>query len=157
MRTVILCCWLTLFLLMQHAVAADMQEIELTDGSTVVAEVLSLADGVYTLKSTTLGTVRIESKRVRAIRAKQSPGRGGPEQAGGNAAVSSLQEKMLNDGDIMALIQSLQNDPDFQNILEDPEIMKALNAGDTDALTANPRFMKLLNNKTVQAIQKKVK
>ena len=57
----------------------------------------------------------------------------------------------------MSLIQSLQSDPAFQKMLEDPEIMKAVNAGDVAALMARPDFMNLLNNATVREIQKKVK
>jgi hypothetical protein len=34
--------------------------------------------------------------------------------------------------------------------------MKAVNAGDIGALTANPEFMKLLQHSTVQDIKKKV-
>jgi hypothetical protein len=35
--------------------------------------------------------------------------------------------------------------------------MKAVSEGDIPALMANPKFTKLLNNPTVQDIQKKVK
>ena len=69
----------------------------------------------------------------------------------------SLQNKMMNDQGIMGMIQSLQNDPEFRKILEDPDILKAVNAGDVPALMANPKFTRLLNNSTVQEIQKKVK
>jgi Tfp pilus assembly ATPase PilU len=71
--------------------------------------------------------------------------------------VSSLQEKMMSDKEIMSLIQSLQNDSEFQRILEDPEVMKAVNSGDIAALMANARFMKLFNNSTLREIQSKVK
>jgi hypothetical protein len=63
----------------------------------------------------------------------------------------------MNDQEIMGMIQSLQGDPEFKKVLEDPEVMKAVNAGDVTALMANPQFLKLLNNATVQDIQKKVK
>jgi hypothetical protein len=55
------------------------------------------------------------------------------------------------------LIQSLQNDPEFKQLLEDPEFMKAVKAGDLAAISADPRFVKLMNNPTVREIQKKVK
>ena len=64
---------------------------------------------------------------------------------------------MLGDREIMDLINSLQNDPEFKKILEDPDIMKAVNAGDVVALAANPRFMGLLNHATVKEIEKKVR
>ncbi len=159
MRLIILCCCLTLLLPLQHAAAADLQEIELTDGGSVIAEVLSLTDGIYTVRSSTLGILKIKASRIRAIHRQSTPGQAGTERSAGSATVEmeTLQGKMLSNPDIMALIQSLQNDPEFQKILEDPEIMKAVNTGDASALAANPRFLKLLNNKTVKDIQNRVK
>lgn len=135
--------------------AGEIREVELTDGSVITGEVLSLVNGVYTVKSATLGTMKIGESKIRAIRAKDHGAAGDPGNA--NVAVKSLQDKMMNDGEIMDMIKSLQNDRDFQKILEDPEVMKAVNAGDIAALMANPGFMKLLDNKAVQDIQNKVK
>ena len=61
----------------------------------------------------------------------------------------------MSDQEIMALIQSLRNDREFKKMLEDPEVMKAVNAGDVAALMANPQFMKLLNNSSVREIERK--
>lgn len=138
--------------------AGELREIELKDGSILTGEVLSLSNGIYTIKSDSLGALRLEESTVRAIRSKSPSGSASPAQSGGaNGEVKSLQERMMGDQEIMGLIQSLQNDPEFKKMLEDPEIMKAVNAGDVAALTANPKFMKLMNNATVQEIQKKVK
>ena len=145
------------------ASAGGIREVELTDGSVITGEVLSLTNGVYTVKSETLGTMKIGESKIRAIREK-GHGAAGSAQSGptgspasSNVPVKSLQDKMTNDGEIMDMIKSLQNDRDFQKILEDPEVMKAVNSGDIAALMANPGFMKLLDNKTVQDIQNKVK
>jgi hypothetical protein len=115
-----------------------------------------LTSGVYTLKSNSLGTVKLEESKIRAIRSTSS-GRRPDNPAGSKAETSSLQEKMMSNADIMAMIQSLQNDPEFRKALEDPELLKAVNSGDVASLIANPKFMNLLNNATVQDIQKKVK
>ncbi len=161
MRPLILSWFLLLSLSCLTASAGEVREIELTDGSTISGEVLSLSNGIYTIKSDSLGTLRIEETKIRAIRAKLPPTSNGAVPAGGATAptgeMKSLQEKMLSDKEIMGLIQSLRDDPDFKKILEDPEIMKAVNEGDIAALSANPRFMKLLNNATVKEIEKKVK
>lgn len=142
---------LSLFLLfVQNAVAGELQVIELTDGSRITGEVVSLVNGVYTIKSDSLGTVRLGASKVRLIRAQSAGASASPSQE-----ARALQEKMLSDEEIMSLIQSLQDDPDFQKVLEDPEIMKAVNAGDIPALIANPQFMKLLNNATVEKIRRK--
>jgi len=158
MRIIIFCSFLALTLGMRGASAGELRQIELTDGSTIAGEVLSMEGGIYTVRSAGLGTVKLEGSKIRAIRS--GPSSGSPAAAPGNgtdAVVRSVGKKMMGDQEVMALILSLQNDPEFQKVLEDPEIMNAVNAGDVAALTANPRFMQLLNNPTVQDIQKKVK
>jgi hypothetical protein len=158
MRIIILCSFMSLALGMHGASAGELRQIELTDGSTIAGEVLSMERGIYTVRSAGLGTVRIEESKIRAIRSGSPSGSPVAASGSGTAAeVQSVGRKMLGDQEVMTLIQSLQNDAEFQKILEDPEIMKAVNAGDITALTDNPRFMKLLSNPTVQNIQKKVK
>jgi hypothetical protein len=131
--------------------AAETREIELTDGSVITGEVVSLSGGIYTVRSATLGTLRIESSNIRVIRLQ---GAAAPVGAGGQ--VKALEDKMLGDREIMDAIRALQNDPDLQKILQDPEIMKAVQAGDIAALMRNPEFMKLLNKQAVQDINKKL-
>ena len=131
---------------------AEIREIELTDGSVITGEAVSLSGGIYTIRSAALGTVRVEESKVRTIRVK-----GSSVSTGDTAGqLKSLQEKMTSDGEVMNTIQTLQNDPEFQKILEDPEIMKAVQAGDINALMANPRFMELLNKPAVQEIGKRI-
>jgi hypothetical protein len=139
-----------------RAPAAEMREIEMSDGSVVTGEVLSLSKGIYTIKSDSLGTIKIDESKVRVIRPRSASQGSGASQSSGSE-VRSLQNKMMNDQEIMGMIQSLQNDPEFKKVLEDPDIMKAVSEGDIPALMANPKFTKLLNNSTVQDIQKKVK
>jgi hypothetical protein len=147
----ILCLFLLLFV--QEASAGRTQIIELTDGSTITGEVVSLADGVYTIRSDSLGTVKVDAAKIRAIRSGSSSGAG----AVSSDEVKALTEKMAGDSDIMARILSLQNDPEFKKALEDPAIMKAVSEGDIPALTSNPKFMKLLDNATVKEIGEKVR
>lgn len=139
--------------------AGEVRAVELRDGSIVTGEVLSLTNGKYTIRSGSLGTVQIEESNVRAIRpvapATAVSPKAAPDPTAGD--VRTLQDKMMNDKEIMSKIQSLQNDPDFLKIMEDPEIMKAVNSGDLSALMANPQFLKLMNNSTVQDIEKKVR
>lgn len=144
---VVFCC-----LLGAVASAGDMRDIELTDGSVISGEIVSAGAGIYTIKSPSLGTIKVEESKIRAIRSKGLSS----TPADANSQVKSLQDKMMNDGEIMDMIRSLQNDPEFQKVLEDPAIMKAVQSGDIAALMANPQFTKLLNNKTVQDIKEKV-
>lgn len=143
--------FLTLAIAAGMATAAEMREIELTDGTIVTGEIVSLTGGVYTVRSATLGTLRIEESNIRTIRLKDSVG----SSANTGGEVMSLQNKMASDGEIMNMIQGLQSDPEFQEILQDPEIMKAVQTGDITTLVANPKFMRLLNNQAVKDIKNK--
>ncbi len=152
---------LTLFFMLAVSsgisIAGELREIDLFEGSTIIGEVQSLSNGIYTVKSESLGIIKIEASKIRSIHAISSPmsaesGNGSPV-----GELKSFQEKMLSDKETMSLIKALQNDPEFNNVLEDPEIMKAVNSGDIAALQANPRFMELLNNATVKEIMRKVK
>jgi len=146
------------------AYSGEAKEIELNDGTVITGEIVSLNNGVYTIKSESLGTVKLTDSKVRTIRQKSpvktSGERNASQQDRSPADVTSqtrsLQDKMMNDKEVMDKIRSLQNDPEFQKILEDPEIVRAVNSGDIAALMTNPNFMKLLNNRTVQDITNKV-
>lgn len=70
--------------------------------------------------------------------------------------VQELQEKMLADPGIMALIMALQNDPEMQALLSDPKIVAAVQAGDIGVLLADSRFMKLLDNARVREIEQRL-
>ena len=58
---------LLLFLASSGLFAAELQRIILQDGSSVNAEVLSLNNGVYTLKSPALGKFTVSASEVQAI------------------------------------------------------------------------------------------
>ena len=133
--------------------AAEIKEIELSDGSNITGEVLSLVNGVYSVRTGALGTLKIDEAKVRSIRQQ---GTLSSPPSGLSGDTKSLQDKMMGDKDIMAMIESLKDDPQFTKILEDPEIMNAVSSGDTAALMANPKFLQLLHNPTVRDIQQKV-
>jgi hypothetical protein len=77
---------------------------------------------------------------------------GGASQTVDPSQVKQLQEQMLGNPGIMALITALQSDPDMQALLSDPAFVEAVQKGDAAALSADSRFQKLLNNPKVQAI-----
>ncbi len=150
-HTAIVLTFLILVMFAAAANASEMRDIELTDGSVITGEIISLSNGIYTVRTESLGTVKIRESGIRAIRERGS--------AGGSASgdqEKSLKEKMVSDREIMGIIETLRNDPDFQAALRDPEIMKALQAGDISGLMANPKFMKLLDNKAIEQIKNKL-
>lgn len=149
-----------LVILCGSLLAGEVREIELTDGSVIHGEIVSFSGGLYTLKSSSLGTIQINESKIRVIRlkshgaAKEEPA--SPSKTSISKEVQAFQKLMINDKEIMDAILSLLNDPDFQEILQDPVIMNAVNSGDIDTLISNPKFMKLLGNPKIQEIKKEV-
>jgi hypothetical protein len=134
--------------------AGEIKEIELKDGSIITGEVQSLANGVYTIRTGSLGTLTIDDSRVLAIRPRGQGASSRPNDSSSQAR--SLEERMQGDEEVMNKIRSLKDDPAFQKVLEDPEHMNAVNSGDVAALMADPRFLQLMQNPTVLDIQKKM-
>ena len=78
-----------------------------------------------------------------------------PQQKEDNP-IEALQERMEERPDVVDAIRQLQSDPEFQDVLGDPEIRKALESGDTAALLANPKINNLTKHPAVQDITKKL-
>ena len=138
--------------------AGEQRQIELKDGSVISGEIVSFNNGVYTIKSDTLGTLEIEDAKIQAIHSKKALA--GQAFDLSNFAISpelqQLQSVMMNDKEIMNTILSLQSDPQFQAVLQDPAVKNAISSGNLNSLIANPNFMKLLEHQTVQEIAKQV-
>ncbi len=81
---------------------------------------------------------------------------GGGGQAVDPAQVQELQERMLQDPGIMAAIISLQNDPDMQELLNDPVVAAKIQSGDLNGLANDPRMIKLLDKKQVKDVGKRL-
>ena len=135
--------------------AGELREIVLIDGSIIVGELVSLTNGIYTIKTATLGDLMVEDAKVEIIH--NNLGRmEGLEKASVQQEIMAIQQEMIADESIVQLILALQNDPDFQDILQDETIMAAISSGDFNALMTNPKVVKLMNNSSVQEIKKKM-
>ena len=140
--------------------SGQVSEIELVDGGIIFGEIISKSDGVYVVKSDSLGTLKVKESEIRIIRVGST---GAMEKEivstpRGAAAseIQSLQQAMMNNDEVMGLVMSLQKNPKMQELLKDPGFMKAVSAGDISSLMANPKFIELLNNPEIKEIQKKV-
>lgn len=131
--------------------ASEFMQVELHDGTIIVGKIISFQDDCYTIKSDTLGTVNINESKIRIIRsisgAEDTEGglkQPNPSINSENSDVEDLTKQMMIDEQIMNIIFSLQNDPNFQKILNDPALLNAVNSGDLATLMSNPAFMNLL-------------
>jgi len=66
--------------------------------------------------------------------------------------LQQMQERMMGDPKVMALIQSLQNDPEMLVLLADPSFLQAVTSRNVDAISTDPRFVKLMSNPKIREI-----
>ncbi|KHD04849.1 hypothetical protein PN36_00975 [Candidatus Thiomargarita nelsonii] len=130
--------------------AGPARQIELTDGSVITGEIVSFSNGIYTIKSNHLGLLKIEDSKVRSIDS------GSRDSNASFGDLQGLQNLIMSSPDMMNTIMSLQDDPDFQAALQNPEVMRAVTSGDVNALLSNPLFMKLIENPRMKEIVQEV-
>lgn len=147
--------------------ADDLTRFELDDGSVIVGEPLGLTDGVFRIRTQTLGDIDIEVTRIR--RMQQA---GADAAADGNAAgadafgatgnnaapagyasqIQALQQSMVSDTGIMESIMALQQDPELRQAMQDPELMGLITSGNVEALRNHEAFGRLMNHPGIRAI-----
>lgn len=150
---ILICC---LFLSVSTApFAAEFREIVLKDGSVISGEVLKFDGNQYTIKSSSLGTVKLDNDQISSIRSPSGASLNSSQAGFSQSDISAMQQQLLSNQDIMAMISSLQNDPQMQAILTDPTIMQAIATGDIQTLMNDSRFMQLMNNATIKQITDK--
>lgn len=148
-------------MVLSTAVAGPLREVELADGSILRGEVVGGDGSTFTLRSPTLGELRIPAADVVAIRA---PGTGAaapapsppglePESPTLNPVqVLDLQRQIAEDEEAMGLIQGLRDDPAVTAVLNDPALMNALLRGDVEVLRDHPKLRTLMDHPTVKRL-----
>lgn len=142
-------------------------EIELTDGSTLVGDVKAVNNNYYTIKTESMGTVKIDASRVSTVRNSKSSIKSKSnkitirnEAPSVNAVaadqIESLKQVMMTDPSITHKIMALHDDPQFKSVMQDKQIMQAVQNQDLDFLMNNQKFMGLLNHSVVGQIKNDV-
>ncbi len=147
---------LSLLFCFETGVCGELSRIKLTDGSVIAGKLVSVNDGIYTIETTSLGTVEVQSSDVASVSNQAVKKKAASVKAQASAGdLSVLQQKLMGNEEVMNMIFSLQNDPDIQKALNDPEFMRAVNSMDLNALQANPLFNNILQNPTIKQIKEK--
>ena len=123
--------------------------IKLKDGSQIQGDIQSIQDGQYTVVSPSLGTVHVAQSNIVQISydgGGESRDRAETDAAGidhVSSQAQQLQAQLAQDPEAMKSILSLQNDPQIQALLNDPQIMQAIQRGDYPSLLNNPKIQAL--------------
>ncbi len=152
---------LSLGLILSFAVIADRVDrvIVLKDGSRIRGEIISVEDGLYRIESDSMGTILLGSNQIQSILFGSSseesgslPAEGSLSAEGSQSRLQSIQSTIMSNPGIMSSIVELQNDPQMQAVLADPEVMRAIQNFNLEALARNPRIKALMNNPKVKRI-----
>jgi len=160
MKSSIVCFYILIAFMSSNAIASEPVQIQLTDGSMISGKIISFREGVYTLQSGSLGTMKIDESQIKLIQ-MDSHGTASwqPDNASNGSVdntIQTLQQSMTQNPQIMEMIQTLQNDPEIQSLIQDKDIMEAVTAGDINTLMSDPEFIKIFENPSIQQIQKEV-
>jgi len=155
--------FLIYFALSAAAYCGQLSKIELTDGSVINGEIASYANNVYTINTTAFGEVKVAEANIAKIESANyvSPN----TSLSSNAQKSNMTQsealaygdKLMKDPENAAIITGLANDPQFQEMARDPQIVDAAKTGDMKALMGNAKFMDIVNSQKIQEAVKKLK
>jgi len=150
LKTVVFC--LFFLALSTAAYCGQLNRIELADGTVINGELTSYANGVYTIRSSGLGEIKVEASNVSKIETLSSPLMGtSPLQ------VQDYKQKLMSDPGNAAVISGLGSDSRIQELAQDPQIIKASETGDIQELMKNEKFMSIVNDPRIQEEIKKIK
>jgi hypothetical protein len=132
--------------------------VVLRDGTVIHGEVTSLQDDVYSVETDSLGTIRVRKQEVRSIDDGAEPTSRADFESSTNGSsprageLDATQSRIMQDPKLLATVLALQDDPDVLAVLADPEITKAMAAGDYAALQNNPKIVALMHNAKMREI-----
>ena len=146
--------FLFLWIVPSSSHAGVVSQIKLLDGSVIQAEIISFSNGVYKLRSKSLGTISVAEDRVQSIRPNKSQISGTPAQLETadppvGQKVQGLQQKLTSDPKTMGMLLDLQKDPSMIGVLNDKDLMRAIQQGNLSTVIKNPKIQKLMKSKAV--------
>ncbi|MBW1989735.1 MAG: hypothetical protein JRI97_09320 [Deltaproteobacteria bacterium] len=148
---------LAFFACISLAQAGGETTLTLSDGSVIRGEVVGFENGAYVVETGAMGTVRVDREKVEVIRrggpAPAAAPAGGAAGLNGAAGPADVAEMIRRNQAAMGTAMGLKNDPAFQKVLEDPELMRAVQEGDMATLLSDERFMNLLSHPAVKQIE----
>ena len=146
--------FLFLWIVPSSSHAGVVSQIKLLDGSVIQAEIISFSNGVYKLRSEMLGTLSIAEDRVQSIRPNKSQTPEMLEKLESSdpsvgKKVQGLQQKLASDPKTMEMLLDLGNDPSMIGVLNDKDLMRAIQQGNLSTVIKNPKIQKLMKSKAV--------
>ncbi len=139
------------------------QVINLKDGSQIRGELVSMVNGVYTVKTQNLGQISINAANVVSVASTDgiapAANTAQPQPISKqdvDAQFQKTQAKLMSNPEALADIQELANDPEIMKMLSDPALVQSVTNRDVNAIQTNPKTQALLNNPKMKALMEKI-
>ena len=134
--------------------AGVRSQVQLLDGTLIQAEIISFSKGIYKLRSKSLGVLSIPEEKVQSIHSNQSEDieplkKPGNEVSPTNLKVQGFKNKLTSDPKTMEMLINLQDDPSMIGVLNDKDLMRAIQQGNLSTVIKNPKIQKLMKSKAV--------
>ena len=146
--------FLFLWIVPSSSHAGVRSQVQLLDGTLIQAEIISFSKGIYKLRSKSLGVLSIPEEKVQSIHSNQSEDieplkNPGNEVSPTNLKVQGFKNKLTSDPKTMEMLINLQDDPSMIGVLNDKDLMRAIQQGNLSTVIKNPKIQKLMKSKAV--------
>ncbi len=139
--------------------------VRLRDGTLLRGTLVPSAEGVFRIKTRTLGEVLVDPADIASI---ESPGRGqsgndtagANDTAGGNdtaGRMEKLKDEIVNNPQVMASVEDLAQDEQIAALMSDEDLRAAIMSLDFDYLRKDEKFQAFTAHPGVQEIIGKVR
>jgi len=147
---------------------APEQSIQLKDGTTIKGKLTGVSGSGdrYIIESPTLGRTEVKISDVKSILAEESAPtqtKLDPDQAiPGTPSfalppqMQAIQQQLLSDPEISAMIHEIANDPDIINIAQDPSLIQSALTMNPQQIQGNPSVQRLLQHPKMQRLMDRV-
>ena len=145
--------------------SAVAEQITLNDGSRIQGDIVSMQNGVYQVKTQSMGVIQLNASQVTSVTSSSVSNAGAllapaatnsVMTSAAASAVQSMQSTITSNAGLMSSIMQLQSNPDMQAVMSDPEVMRAVQNLDMETLANHPKIKKLMNNSQIKQIQDKL-
>ncbi len=169
----------TLFLVICFSLAAQnaSQRVILDDNTVLIGRVVELKDGIYTIETETLGSIKISADKIleissnsgstvqrapkigiidgaRSSSARQndekSPVPAGSDLARQQEEVNSRVKSMTMSGDFLDSMMNLSESSEMLDIMQDPEVMEAISNNDYEYLMNSDKMKNLMDSQEIK-------
>lgn len=131
------------------------QVITLKDGSQIKGELSKIDNGVYTIKTPMIGDVHVAASDVISI-TNGSASAALPPAGSFNGGMDQEMMTSMSSPQSMAIIQQMVQDPEILKALSDPALVQAVVSHNYQAAQNNPKIQELMSNPKIQALLQQV-